>query len=62
MNHALWLWDPAWKPLLEEVNAFTFRFGPDPKHRKDVKTSDLMNIIKKYWSRNTLRPSNVTFI
>jgi hypothetical protein len=58
MNYALWSWDPAWEPWTEEVDAFNFRHGPDPDHHADVASSDLMDIIREYWARNTVRPSN----
>ena len=58
MNCALWSWDPAWKPWTEEVDAFNFRHGPDPDHHADVASSDLMDVIVKYWGRNTIRPLN----
>jgi len=61
MNHALWNWDPPWEPLTEEENAFNFRFGPDPNNHRDVASSGLIEVIKKHWSRNTVRPSNVDF-
>ncbi len=60
MNHALWSWDPSWKPWTEEVDAFNFRHGPDPDHHADVASSDLIDVIVKYWGRNTIRPSNLT--
>ena len=59
LNYALWAWDPAWEPWAGHVDAFNFRHGPDPKHHADVASSDLMDVIFKYWTRNTLRPSNV---
>jgi hypothetical protein len=59
MNHALWEWQPSWKPLTEENHAFNFRLGPNPDNRADVASSDLIEVIKAYWSRNTVRPSNV---
>ena len=59
MNHALWDWGVSWKPFAEEVNEFDFRFGPDPDNHTDVDSSDLIEVIKKYWSRNTIRPSNI---
>jgi hypothetical protein len=58
MNHALWSWDSLWEPFTAEVNAFNFRFGPDPDHHSDVASSDLIDVIVKYWGRNTIRPSN----
>jgi photosystem II stability/assembly factor-like uncharacterized protein len=57
MNHALWVWDPAWEPLAEN-DAFNFRHGPDPNNHTDVQTSDLIQVITGYWGRNTLRPSS----
>jgi len=59
MNHALWVWDPAWEVWTEEVDAFNFRHGPDPSNHSDVELSDLMDVIVEYWGRNTLRPSSV---
>ena len=59
MNHALWVWDPSWEAWTEEVDAFNFRHGPDPSHHDDVASSDLIDVIKEYWERNTVRPSNV---
>jgi hypothetical protein len=59
MNHALWVWDPAWEAWNEGVNGFTFRFGPDPGS-KQVVSSDLADVILKYWGRNTVRPSTYT--
>ena len=56
MNHALWVWDPVWDPWTEEVNAFHFRYGPDPDNTGDVE-SELQDVILKYWVRNTVRPS-----
>ncbi len=59
MNHALWVWDPAWESWAEEVDAFNFRHGPDPNNHTDVESSDLMDVIVAHWGRNTARPSGV---
>jgi len=56
MNHALWVWDPAWEPWTEEVDAFNFRHGPNPNNHTDVELSDLMDVIVDHWGRNTVRP------
>ena len=58
MNHALWVWDPSWEAWTEEVDAFNFRHGPDPDNHQDVVSSDLMDVIIKYWGRDTIRPLN----
>ena len=56
MNHALWVWDPAWEPWTEEEDAFNFRHGPDPNNHTDVASSDLMDAIVEHWGQNTIRP------
>jgi len=60
LNYALWVWEPSWKAWTDEVTAFNFRFGPDPNNSKDV-PNPLLDVIKKYWQKNALRPSNVFF-
>ena len=56
MNHALWVWDPAWQPWVGQANDFTFRFGPDPRNATQV-DNDLQNVIQDFWWRNQARPS-----
>ena len=56
MNHALWLWDPAWQPWVEEVNYFNFRLGPDPHNHNDVAQTDLIDVLRENWGRNQIRP------
>lgn len=58
LNHALWLWETSWEPLTAESDDFNFRHGSDPDNHVEVESSDLMDVILKYWERNTLRPSN----
>ncbi len=57
MNYALWVWDPAWAPF-QQNNSFNFRFGPDPDNQTEV-PNELMDVIIRYWTRNTIRPSNL---
>ncbi|MFQ5613250.1 MAG: cellulase family glycosylhydrolase [Anaerolineae bacterium] len=59
LNYALWEWQTSWAPFAEEVHAFDFRLGPDPDNRREV-PNDLMDVITRYWARNTIRPSNLT--
>ncbi len=61
MNHALWEWQTSWAPFAMEVHDMNFRLGPDPNNRTDVASSSLIKVIKKYWGRNTIRPSNASF-
>ena len=57
MNHALWVWDPAWAPWVDEVNAFNFRCGPKPRRCDEDAANALRNAIAGYWARNVVRPS-----
>jgi len=57
MNHALWEWSTSWKPFTDEVNHFNFRLGADPDNRVEI-PNDLLDVIIRHWSRNTIRPSN----
>lgn len=59
MNYALWVWDPAWEPWAKEIDAFNFLHGPDPNNHTDVDSSDLVDVIVKYWGRNTIWPTAV---
>jgi hypothetical protein len=59
LNHALWVWDPAWEPWDAKQDAFNFRHGPDPQNHADVPSSELMDVIQGYWDSNTTRPSRV---
>jgi hypothetical protein len=58
LNHAIWMWDPAWEPWIEEVNAMNYRFGIDPLAKGEELPNPLIDILRTYWSLNTLRPSN----
>lgn len=59
INHALWVFAPSWAPYLEEPQPFHFPLGTDLDNRTEVVSSDLLDVIKKYWSLNTERPSNM---
>jgi hypothetical protein len=57
LNHALWLWETHWEPLTAESDDFNFRHGPNPDNHVEIESSDLMDVILKYWGLNTVRPS-----
>ena len=57
-NHAIWIWDPAWEPWTEEVNAMNYRFGTNPRSESEDLPNPLMDVLERYWSLNTIRPSN----
>jgi hypothetical protein len=57
-NHAIWMWDPAWEPWTEEVNAMNYRFGTNPRNKLEDLPNTLVDVLVKYWSLNTIRPSS----
>ncbi len=61
MNHGIWAWEGSWDPYVRVVDAFNFRHGPDPNNHTDVTSSDLIEVIKKYWARNTIRPADMSW-
>ncbi len=60
VNYALWEWVPDW-PNFNSIDDYNFRHGPDPGKHADLKSSDRIDTIKKYWSKNVHRPSTVQF-
>jgi hypothetical protein len=57
-NHAIWMWDPAWKLWTDEVNAMNYRFGTNPRNKSEDLPNPLMDVVIKYWSLNRIRPSS----
>ncbi|MBI9044940.1 MAG: cellulase family glycosylhydrolase [Anaerolineaceae bacterium] len=60
LNYALWVWDPNWVPMLDELDYFTFRFGNDPKNHSLDPDSALTQVIQKQWKKNEIRPSMIS--
>ena len=56
LNYAFWEWSSSWEPFVSDVDAFNIRHGPDPDTHVDVETSALLEVIRKYWELNTVRP------
>ena len=55
-NYAIWMWYPSWAPLAEGDNDFNFRFGPDPDNLTDAASADILDVLRDFWSLNTVRP------
>jgi hypothetical protein len=56
LNYAFWEWPSSWEPFVSDVNAFNVLFGPDPGNNQPVEMSELIEVVRKYWGRNTVRP------
>ena len=61
INYSLWEWSTTFRIFEEDIHEFNFRFGPEFNNRKDS-PSDLLDVIIKYWSLNTIRPSNAPWV
>jgi len=59
MNQALWEWSTSWQPFAEDTNDMDYRLGAETDHLSPV-PNELWDVVQKYWSRNTVRPSNFT--
>jgi len=59
LGWAIWDWEPSWAPWASEVDAFNFRFGPDPAVRHDVPGNAVEAAVTGAWAANALRPSDV---
>jgi hypothetical protein len=57
LNYAIWSWQPASEKYNEAQNDFNFRLGPDPANITEG-GSQLYDALKKYWAKNTVRPSD----
>jgi len=60
MNYAIWEWASSWKEYNQVVNAFNFRFGPEPYNTHD-QPNDMQDVIIDFWGQNFLTPSNVSW-
>ncbi len=61
INYAIWAWSSEFEPYRSEVDGFNYLMGPDPENKSDLDNNELINVLKKYWSKNTARPSNTNF-
>ena len=61
INYAIWAWSTGYEPYRSEIDGFNFLMGPDPENKDDIENNELMVILKSYWSKNQLWPSNTNF-
>lgn len=58
VNHALWVFNPAWLPH-QRNDSMDFLHGPDPADHAADDDNALLAAIRANWSLNTVRPSTV---
>ena len=56
LNHAIWSWDSAQRiKNFPSDDQFNFTHGTNKRNHKSV-NNELLKTVKKYWSKNTIRP------
>ena len=56
INYAVWSWQPRSERFTAAQNEFNFRLGPEPSNLVEG-GSKFFGVLKKYWSKNRVRPS-----
>ena len=58
-NHAIWMHYPA--EGHPGGDWFDYLMGPDPDNHESDESNAFLRVLRRFWDRNTLRPSNVEF-
>jgi len=56
-NYAIWEWSTSFEPFGSDVDDFNYKLGLDPSNKAILLNNPLLDTLKDYWSRNTIRPS-----
>ncbi len=57
-NYAIWEWSTGYEPYGLAIDDFNYKLGIDPANKTVQLDNPLLNVLKSYWSLNTMRPSN----
>jgi hypothetical protein len=57
-NHAIWEWSTSYEPFGLEVDDFNYKLGIDSANKTVQLDNPILNVLRAYWSMNTIRPSN----
>ncbi len=55
-NSAWFNWPSGWRAYEAVENGWNPFFGPDPDATRPVANPPIVDVLRRYWSRNTLRP------
>ncbi len=58
-NYAIWEWSTSYEPFGSDVDDFNYKLGVDPANKEVDLENPILNVLRSYWSLNTIRPSNV---
>ncbi len=54
VNYSVWLWESSFKKI--DYDQFNFRRGTKEQNHTDVKNNELVQVLKKRWAKNSVRP------
>jgi len=54
VNYSVWLWESSFKKI--DYDQFNFRRGTKEANHTDVKNNELVQVLKKRWAKNSIRP------
>ncbi len=54
VNYSVWLWESSFKKI--DYDQFNFRRGTKEANHTDVNNNELVQVLKKRWAKNTVRP------
>lgn len=57
-NYAIWEWSTGYEPYGLAIDDFNYKLGTDPANRTVQLDNPILNVLKSYWSLNSMRPSN----
>jgi len=57
-NYAIWEWSTGYEPFGLEVDDFNYKLGTDPANKTILLDNPILNVLRAYWSLNSIRPSN----
>lgn len=55
VNYSVWLWESSYKGI--DYDQFNYRRGTDEKNHRDIKDNALLDVLKKRWAKNGVRPA-----
>jgi hypothetical protein len=56
INHMVWVWNASYQVGVSNVDPFGYQYGPGDE---TPETTALREAVSGYWSRNTIRPSDL---
>ncbi|NMC47523.1 MAG: glycoside hydrolase family 5 protein [Chloroflexi bacterium] len=57
-NYAIWEWSTGFEPFGVEVDNFNYKLGTDPSNKSLRLDNPLLQVLRSYWSLNSIRPSS----